>query len=251
MRGGCSGRPATPGTCSLQRAKRTSTLEPERPRSDLAARSPSQPAVGSPLMATTCARARAQPGPSAAGRGRSPCPLTLHYLTLFPSIQRSATRRATCAAPCVSAPQPSRARAVPCRPGAAGRPPWPAAVPSCQSPQNGVGRQGRGVAWWAGTRLVAGQNAGAVRGPAQDGRDHQQAPVARADQQAHALHLAVAGHAEVCILPAPDATRRSVLQPAYPLPPPPVGPSTCPAPRGRARTWEHCRLPAWDLLCSG
>jgi len=75
-----------------------------------------------PLCATPGARARARPGPLAAGWGRSPCPLTLHYLTLFPSIQRSATRRATCAAPCMSALQLSRARAVPCRPGAAGRP---------------------------------------------------------------------------------------------------------------------------------
>ena len=58
MRGGCSGRPATPGTCSLRRAKRTITEEPLRPRSDLAARSPSQPSVGSPLMATTCSVAR-------------------------------------------------------------------------------------------------------------------------------------------------------------------------------------------------
>ena len=52
--GGVSGRPATPGTCSERRANLTVTDEPERPRSDLAALSPSQPSVVAPSMLKTC-----------------------------------------------------------------------------------------------------------------------------------------------------------------------------------------------------
>ena len=55
---------------------------------------------------------------------------------------------------------------------------------------------------WQAAHLVAGQHAGAIGGAAQDGGHHQQAAVARADEQAHALHLPVAAHAEVRILPA-------------------------------------------------
>ena len=54
--GGCSGRPATPGTCSERRANLTMTEEPEVPRRDLAARSPSQPSVVAPSMLRTCAQ---------------------------------------------------------------------------------------------------------------------------------------------------------------------------------------------------
>jgi hypothetical protein len=51
--GGLSGRPATPGICSVRRAKRTSTELPLRPRNDCAAMSPSQPAVSRPSMLST------------------------------------------------------------------------------------------------------------------------------------------------------------------------------------------------------
>ena len=55
---------------------------------------------------------------------------------------------------------------------------------------------------WQAPHLVAGQHARAVGRAAQDGGDHQQAAVARANEQAHALHFPVAAHAEVRVLPA-------------------------------------------------